>query len=120
MARCTPMLGVPRWDGGTLCAYAAGPAHPFVRRRVSLRGVAASRLPRPTITAWDCLLPQAPWRALGSSEWRENTSIGARSLPIADALEIYGARRLMLLTETPSKKRSALQKKAKEAVEVLR
>jgi hypothetical protein len=26
----------------------------------------------------------------------------------------------MLLTETPSKKRSALQKKAKEAVEVLR
>jgi hypothetical protein len=49
-----------------------------------------------------------------------NTSIGSRSLPIADALEIYGSRRLMLLTETPSKKRSALQKKAKEAVEVLR
>src|SRR4029450_817201 len=104
MARCTPMLGVPRWDGGTLCAYAAGPAHPFVRRRVSLRGVAASRLPRPTITAWDCLLPQSPWRALGSSEC-------SRSLPIADALEIYGSRRLMLLTETPSRKRRALHMK---------
>jgi hypothetical protein len=104
----------PAGDGGPLCAHAAGPAHPFVRRRVSLRGVAASRLPRPTITAWDCLLPQSPWRALGSSESPENTSIGSRSLPIADALEIYGSRRLMLLTETPSRMRSALQRRQKK------
>src|SRR5262249_49365666 len=44
----------------------------------------------------------------------ENTSIGSRSLPIGNRLESYGSRRLMLLTETPSRTRSSLQRRQKK------